>query len=197
MAEDVRHGVSREAATRLPGPLTHPRRYVEQPRSEYVQNQPMRMRGRADETTVTDSMVGRVLVATDRSATAEVAVRFAAEMASRFGADLVLLQVVIPPATTSVAMTEDLVRHARELVGERGYGTVVVGEDPAKAIIDAAEAEDVDVVVVGNVGMSGRKEFLLGNVPNRVSHGSRRTVVIVNTAQQVKEEKEKRRRFFR
>jgi ubiquinone biosynthesis protein len=162
-----------------------------------VQNQPMRMRGQADETTVNDSMVGRVLVATDRSATAEVAVRFAAEMASRFGADLVLLQVVIPPATTSVAMTEDLVRHARELVGERGYGTVVVGEDPAKAIIDAAEAEDVDVVVVGNVGMSGRKEFLLGNVPNRVSHGSRRTVVIVNTAQQVEEEKEKRRRFFR
>ena len=48
---------------------------------------------------------------------------------------------------------------------------MVVGDDPAKAIIDAAETEDVDVVVVGNVGMSGRKEFLLGNVPNRVSHG--------------------------
>src|SRR5205823_3707301 len=27
----------------------------------------------------------------------------------------------------------------------------------------------------------GRKEFLLGNVPNRVSHGARCTVVIVNT----------------
>lgn len=127
------------------------------------------------------SMVSRVLVATDRSETAEVAVRFAAEMATRFEADLVLVQVVIPPATTSVSMVEDLVRHARDLVGERGYGTVVVGEDPAKAIIDAAETEDVDVVVVGNVGMSGRKEFLLGNVPNRVSHSARCTVVIVNT----------------
>ena len=63
------------------------------------------------------SMVKRVLVATDRSETAEVAVRFAAEMATRFGADLVLVQVVIPPATTSVAMVEDLVRHARDLVG--------------------------------------------------------------------------------
>src|SRR5712691_9268477 len=114
------------------------------------------------------SMVRRVLVATDRSETAEVAVRFAAQMAMRFEADLVLLQVVVPPATTSVAMTEDLVRNARELVGERGYGTVVVGDDPAKAIIEAAESEDVDVVVVGNVGMSGRKEFLLGNVPNRL-----------------------------
>ena len=106
------------------------------------------------------SMVSRVLVATDRSETAEVAVRFASEMANRFG-------------------------------------TVVVGEDPAKAIIDAAETENVDIVVVGNVGMSGRKEFLLGNVPNRVSHGTRRTVVIVNTMQRVEEQAQKRRRFFR
>jgi ubiquinone biosynthesis protein len=143
------------------------------------------------------SMVRRVLVATDRSETAEVAVRFAAEMATRFGADLVLLQVVVPPTTTSVAMTEDLVRHARDLVGEQGYGTVVVGDDPGKAIIEAAESEDVDVVVVGNVGMSGRKEFLLGNVPNRVSHGTRRTVIIVNTMQRVEEKEQKRRRFFR
>jgi len=144
------------------------------------------------------SMVKRVLVATDRSETAEVAVRFAAEMANRFGADLVLVQVVIPPATTSVSMTEDLVRHARDLAGDRGFGTVVVGDEPAKAIIDAAETEDADVVVVGNVGMSGRKEFLLGNVPNRVSHGTRRTVVIVNTAQRIEEQQDqKRRRFFR
>jgi ubiquinone biosynthesis protein len=143
------------------------------------------------------SIVRRVLVATDRSETAEVAVRFAAEMATRFGADLVLVQVVVPPAATSVTMVEDLVRHARDLVGEKGFGTVVVGEDPAKAIIDAAETENVDVVVVGNVGMSGRKEFLLGNVPNRVSHGTRRTVVIVNTMQRVEEQAQKKRRFFR
>ena len=123
--------------------------------------------------------------------------RFAAEMATRFGADLVLVQVVVPPATTSVAMVEELVRHAHDLVGEKGFGTVVVGDDPAKAIIDAAETEDVDVVVVGNVGMSGRKEFLLGNVPNRVSHGTRRTVVIVNTMQRVEEQAQKKRRFFR
>ena len=142
-------------------------------------------------------MVRRVLVATDRSETAEVAVRFAAQMAVRFVADLVLVQVVIPPQTTSVAMTEDLVHHARELAGDRGYGTVVVGDDPAKASIEAAEREDVDVVVVGNVGMSGRKEFLLGNVPNRVSHGTRRTVVIVNTMQRLEEQEQKRRRFFR
>jgi ubiquinone biosynthesis protein len=142
-----------------------------------------------------DSHVRRVLVATDRSETAAHAESWAAEMANRYEAELVLLQVVVPPSHPSAAMTEELVRHAQELAGERGKGTVVVGEDPGKAIVEAAETEDADVVVVGNVGMSGRKEFLLGNVPNRVSHGSRRTVVIVNTAQLLERKKEKRRLF--
>jgi ubiquinone biosynthesis protein len=143
-----------------------------------------------------DSHVRRVLVATDRSETAAHAESWAAEMANRYKAELVLVQVVVPPSHPSAAMAEDLTRHAQELAGDRGKGTVVVGEDPGKAIVEAAETEDVDVVVVGNVGMSGRKEFLLGNVPNRVSHGTRRTVVIVNTAQR-SEEKQKKRGLFR
>jgi nucleotide-binding universal stress UspA family protein len=36
-------------------------------------------------------------------------------------------------------------------------------------------------VVVGSVGMRGRRQFLLGNVPNRVSHAAGCTVVIVDT----------------
>ena len=140
--------------------------------------------------------VRRVLVATDRSETAGHAESWAAEMANRYEAELVLVQVVVPPERPSTAMAEDLTRHAQELAGERGKGTVVVGEDPGKAIVEAAETEDVDVVVVGNVGMSGRKEFLLGNVPNRVSHGTRRTVVIVNTAQ-LSESKQRKRGFRR
>ena len=63
---------------------------------------------------------------------------------------------------------------------------VTAGEDPATAIVAAAEAEKADVLVVGNIGMSGRREFLLGNVPNRVSHNARCTVVIVNTAEEPK-----------
>jgi predicted unusual protein kinase regulating ubiquinone biosynthesis (AarF/ABC1/UbiB family) len=51
----------------------------------------------------------------------------------------------------------------------------------ARAIVRAAEEEGADVLVVGNAGMGGRKEFLLGNVPNQISHSARCTVVIVNT----------------
>jgi ubiquinone biosynthesis protein len=58
---------------------------------------------------------------------------------------------------------------------------VVIDDDPAMAIVHAAEDADIDVLVVGNAGMAGRKEFLLGNVPNRISHNARCTVIIVNT----------------
>jgi nucleotide-binding universal stress UspA family protein len=75
----------------------------------------------------------------------------------------------------------ELAEHARELAGERGRSSVVVSEDPAEAIIEAVRRERADVVVVGSVGMSGRKEFLLRNVPNRISHNVPCTVVIVQT----------------
>jgi nucleotide-binding universal stress UspA family protein len=77
--------------------------------------------------------------------------------------------------------TRDLELYVEQLAGSRGRSRVVVDEDPSAAIVETAEEEAADVVVVGNAGMSGRKEFLLGNVPNRVSHNARCTVVIVNS----------------
>jgi predicted unusual protein kinase regulating ubiquinone biosynthesis (AarF/ABC1/UbiB family)/nucleotide-binding universal stress UspA family protein len=132
----------------------------------------------------------RVMVATDRSQTADRAVRWAANLANGTGAELVLVRVV-PPAgggeSSNLADGEmesvraDLVRFATELAGTRGKAVVVTGEDPAEAIVNAAERERADVLVVGNLGMQGRKQFLLGNIPNRVSHLARCSVVIVNT----------------
>jgi ubiquinone biosynthesis protein len=139
--------------------------------------------------------VRRVAVATDRSSSAGRAVAWAAEMARRYEAELHLVQVIVPQhGTRAVEATqvsyaaEDLKRVAEELAGERGHAQVVIDEDPSRAIVDAAEEAGADVLVVGNIGMSGRKEFLLGNVPNRVSHNARCTVVIVNTAEPPQDE---------
>jgi nucleotide-binding universal stress UspA family protein len=77
--------------------------------------------------------------------------------------------------------------YAERVAGPGTRARVQVGEDPASAIVAAAETEQADVLVVGNIGMSGRKEFLLGNVPNRVSHNAACTVVIVNTADEPKQ----------
>ncbi|HET9250261.1 MAG TPA: universal stress protein, partial [Actinomycetota bacterium] len=136
--------------------------------------------------------VARVMVGTDRSETAERAVRWAAAFADAYAAELHVVQVVIPlhPADTehgsaevtrARAAADELQSYATAIAGDRGHAHVVIDDDPALAIVHATEEHDIDVLVVGNAGMAGRKEFLLGNVPNRISHNARCTVIIVNT----------------
>ena len=125
--------------------------------------------------------VRRVLVATDRSETAERAVRFATEMAERYGAELFVLRVLLSDDGTRAEAARELAEYAESLAGERGRSSVVIGADPAEAIVESAHREKADVLVVGSVGMTGRREFLLHNVPNRVSHNAPCTVVIVHT----------------
>ena len=115
-------------------------------------------------------MVERVVVATDRSETAARAVNWASEMANRYGAELILVQVLGPDPDTE------------ELPDAR----VVIDDDPAVAVLRVAEEERADAVIVGNAGMAGRKKFLLANVPNRISHLARCTVIVVNTAEPIR-----------
>jgi ubiquinone biosynthesis protein len=139
----------------------------------------MRLRRRAGD----DEAVRLVLVATDRSETAERAVRFAADMAGRYEAELLVLRVLVGDdgSGSRAEAVRELAEHVEGLAGERKRSAVVSADDPADAIVDAARRERADVVVVGSVGMSGRREFLLRNVPNRVSHNAPCTVVIVQT----------------
>jgi ubiquinone biosynthesis protein len=128
-----------------------------------------------------DDAVRLVMVATDRSETAERAVRFAAEMAARYEAELLVLRVLVGGNGSRADAVRELEEYVAGLDGERKRSAVVSGDDPAEAIVDVARRERVDVIVVGSVGMSGRREFLLHNVPNRVSHNAPCTVVIVQT----------------
>jgi ubiquinone biosynthesis protein len=84
-------------------------------------------------------------------------------------------------ATRARSAADELQVYTTQLAGERGHAHVVIDDDPAMAIVRSSEDQAVDVLIVGNAGMAGRKEFLLGNVPNRISHNARCTVIIVNT----------------
>ena len=53
--------------------------------------------------------------------------------------------------------------------------------DPADAILDVAEELGSELIVVGNKGMTGAKRFLLGSVPNKVSHHAPCAVMIIRT----------------
>jgi nucleotide-binding universal stress UspA family protein len=56
-----------------------------------------------------------------------------------------------------------------------------VRDDPADAILNVAEEVKADLIVVGNKGMTGARRYLLGSVPNNVSHHAPCSVIIVRT----------------
>jgi len=117
----------------------------------------------------------RILVGVDGSATAAKAAARAIEVAQAVGGTLTMLAVgtekKMQPALDALAQTY------------AGSGvkieTRVVEGDPAATLVDVAESEGFDLLVVGNKGMSGALRF--ASVPNKVSHHSRSALLIVHT----------------
>jgi predicted unusual protein kinase regulating ubiquinone biosynthesis (AarF/ABC1/UbiB family)/nucleotide-binding universal stress UspA family protein len=126
-----------------------------------------------------------VAVATDRSEGGDRAVEWATQLASSSGGRLVAIQVVVAMGDDDVDHL-DLRRSLAESLRSTGppAEAVVVTASPdriAETIVDEAARAGADLLVVGNSGMRGRKEFLLGNVANRVTHLASCSVVIANS----------------
>lgn len=123
-------------------------------------------------------MYRRILVATDGSATATRAVDRAVELAVATGAALTVL-VAGSDADARAVVDGELARLAGTGLDVDG---VVEERDPAAAILDVARRGGHDLVVVGNVGMTGdRASYTLGSVPNKVSHALACSLLIVRT----------------
>ena len=146
-------------------------------------------------------MYSSIVVGTDGSETAGEAVRQATELAKSLGAKLHVVSAYEPvpegrlrrerqevpeDAQWSVNPREDVDATLKD-VSERVEGAGVQIEtharegDPADAILDVAEEQGSDLVVVGNRGMTGARRFLLGSVPNKVSHHAPCSVMIIRT----------------
>jgi len=118
-----------------------------------------------------------VLVGTDGSITAGRAVQRAVELAAVCEGRL--LVAYVGDAETGRTVLDGVERQ----YAESGVALDVrlLTGDPADALLGLAEAERVDAVVVGNKGMAGAQRFLLGSVPNRVSHRANCDVLVVHT----------------
>ncbi len=146
-------------------------------------------------------MFGSIVVGTDGSQTADEAVRQATELASSVGATIDLVSAYEPVPTTrlreeqtqvpkdlewTVNPREDVdatLKDAADTVKEAGVEVQTHARegDPADAILDVAEERKAGLIVVGNKGMTGAKRFLLGSVPNKVSHHAPCSVMIIRT----------------
>ena len=146
-------------------------------------------------------MFARIVVGTDGSETAREAVREATELAKQTGASLDVVSAFEPVASSrlreerleaptdiehTVNPHEDVDGILREAARDVETAGVKVRTfprqgEPADAILDVAEEQGADLIVVGNKGMTGAKRFLLGSVPNKVSHHAPCSVLIVRT----------------
>lgn len=146
-------------------------------------------------------MFKRIVVGTDGSETAQLAVSHATQLAQATGAALEVVSAYEPvPAERLREDAQQVPGDIAHTVGPRGdvsaqldaasaaakdvgvEVTVHAREgDPADAILSVAEEVGADLVVVGNKGMTGARRFLLGSVPNKVSHHAPCGVYIVRT----------------
>ncbi len=147
-------------------------------------------------------MFRSIVVGTDGSETAGKAVEAAVELAGLTGAKLELVSayepvpsqrlrvearqvpadlqwMVNPRADVDATLAEAAERVAAAGVESRTYARE---GDPADAILDVAEELGSDLIVLGNKGMTGAKRFLLGSVPNKVSHHAPCSVMIIRTS---------------
>jgi len=143
-----------------------------------------------------------IVAGTDGSSTAQMALRAAVDLAQQAGARLHIVSAyeaisehrmrsdsldVPQDVQWSVGPHADvlaLLDQARLTAAGAGVGhieTFARQGDAADAILDVAEEQAADLIVVGNKGMTGAKRFLLGSVPNKVSHHAPCSVLIVRT----------------
>jgi nucleotide-binding universal stress UspA family protein len=146
-------------------------------------------------------MFSSIVVGTDGSETAGKAVLQATELARQVGASVSLVSAYEPVSGNRlreekrevpkdlewmVNPREDVeatLKEAAENVAGAGVkvDTFAREGDAADAILDVAEETNADLIVVGNKGMTGTKRFLLGSVPNKVSHHAPCSVLIIRT----------------
>lgn len=144
----------------------------------------------------------QVVVGTDGSETASEAVRHAAELAVACGARLTIVSAFIHDAEAEARSQADVpeelrwrltdsanaeakaneARKAAQQLGCQQVSVEVSPGDPADVVIEAAKFRNADVIVVGSKGMTSASRFVLGSVPNKISHHAPCDVIIVRTA---------------
>jgi len=145
---------------------------------------------------------GSIVVGTDGSQRAERAVDRAGEIANALGATVHVVSgyrsgptgmwttaVQGHPAPTEQydnaderALAQECVERAQKRLARLGVASEahVFSGEPAEALMWVADAQDAQMIIVGNRGMTGARR-MLGSVPNRVSHNARCDVLIVPT----------------
>jgi len=128
-------------------------------------------------------MYRRILAGTDGSETATASVRTAARLAKRFRSELAVVSAYEPPKFTAEQARAAL-DSAAEVAGEEGAeaSTEILLGAIANVLLDRAGRREVELIVLGNLGIGPARRFGLGSLADRVAHDTPCDLLIVNTA---------------
>lgn len=142
-----------------------------------------------------------VVVGTNGSDTARLAVREAVRMAAALGAEVHIVSGYKPIRGAHIAgaaegaarvwaplpdsFVESVLQHSETIARTHGVPatTHAFERDPAKALLDVADEVGAGMIVVGSKGMQGTERFSLGNVSHTISHRAPCDVHIVFTGE--------------
>ena len=140
-----------------------------------------------------------IMVATDGSELARKAVDSAVKLAQINKAKLFAVHV-IAPGETKVTQHDprdaEWKKHMQEHLMEQGRGAtkyvetagkivnvvvepVILEGNPADEIVNFAEGNDIELIVIGTLGKTGVQRFLLGSVAENVIRNSKVPVLVV------------------
>ena len=136
-------------------------------------------------------MFDKILLPVDGSNASERAVHVASDLASRYGAEIIVLNVReyeylygVEAAAEGFQDAIDLVdRYVRRMkdagLNARGEVASALHGGTAREILTLADHEDVHLVVMGTHGLSPWRRLVLGSVAHKVLHSARVPVLVV------------------
>ena len=137
-------------------------------------------------------MLKKILAPTDFSDISAAGVRYACKLAKDTGAEIVVFNVDVLDESNRVDKREmeqhkkRLAEFVAEKIGDAGLGLkmrqVVDAGQPFGAIVDCAEKEGVDLIVMSSHGRSGLSRMLIGSVTDKILRGSPCPILVVPMA---------------
>ncbi len=149
-------------------------------------------------------MFEKIMVCVDGSKAAAAALRTTIEFAKRFDVDQVLAIHVVPHMTLyegegvwRANLMTHLDEHGREVLaeaekelGRHGISPTAIKAygDPGYQIVKRAKNEAVDLIIIGNRGLTGISSILLGSVGERVARNALGSVLIIRDGEEAKDD---------
>lgn len=140
-------------------------------------------------------MYKKILVPTDGSDFAKDAQLHALFLAKVSGAEIIALSVSENHFINGISVSEEI-EQINQILADRckkdlqefedmndegvKISSVIKEGSPAKTILEVAEEEDIDLIVIGSSGKSGFDRFILGSVSDKVVNAAKCPVLVVH-----------------